>query len=86
MGDGADADVGQPCQPLGQQAQDDTLAGAGVAVDQGETALADLRMLDTPAELLDARRHKQRRSRHVGRERIELEPVEGEQCLVHAGS
>ena len=86
MIDRADRDVGQSRETLGQQAQGDALAGARIAVDHREAAFADLGVLDAPAEVLDPRRHIDRLGRQFGREGIPLQPVQGEQFLVHAGS
>ena len=85
MVEGADGDVGQARQALGEQAQRHALAGARVAVDHGEAALADLRVLDAPAEVLELGRHVERLGRQLGREGIPLQPVQGQQFLVHAG-
>ena len=44
--------VGHALETLGEQAHDDTLAGARVALDQGEAALAHQVVLDAPEEVL----------------------------------
>jgi hypothetical protein len=77
-------DVGKPLEALGEQAQSDTLAGAGIAMDQGETALAHVLVLDTPQEVLDRSGDAQSFSGKLLRERVPFEPVEGEQRLAHA--
>jgi hypothetical protein len=48
MGERADGEVAQAGEPLGQQAQDHALAGAGVAGDEREAPLADVTLLDAP--------------------------------------
>ena len=62
------------------------LPRARVAMDHGKAAFADLRLLDAPAEVLDTGRHIHRLGRQFWREGIPFEPIEGQQCLVHAGS
>ena len=52
MIDDAHVDVGQPGEAIGEQAQRHTFARARIAVDHREAALADLRVLDAPAEVL----------------------------------
>ncbi|CDQ09482.1 hypothetical protein AFERRI_30128 [Acidithiobacillus ferrivorans] len=81
--DGSDGQVRQLRQALGQQAQYHALAGAGIALDQGEAPFPDQGMLDPPAEVLDLWRDVDRINRQVRREGIPFEPVEGEQGLVH---
>jgi hypothetical protein len=51
--DGTNGQVWQPGQTLRQQAQDDALAGAGIALDQGEAPLPDQSMFYPPAKVLD---------------------------------
>jgi hypothetical protein len=53
MLDGADDDVGQGAEPLGEQAQGDALAGARVAGEHGEAAVGDAE-LDAPEKLSTA--------------------------------
>jgi hypothetical protein len=53
MREGADGEVAHPCEPLGEHAQHDALAGAGLARDEREAALAHVAVLDAPAERLD---------------------------------
>ena len=76
--DRADSQVGEFLEPFGQQAQHDALAAARIAVDHGEAALANLRMLDAPAEALDLRRHVNRVDRQFRGEGVPFEPVQGE--------
>ena len=78
-----DGDVGKPLEALAEQAQRDALAGAGIAMDQGETALAHVLVLDTPEEVLDRSGDAQGFSGKLLRERVPFEPVEGEQRLAH---
>ncbi|MNC93477.1 hypothetical protein D3C83_101130 [compost metagenome] len=40
MVDDADGEVGESSEPLGEQPHDDAFAGAGIAVDEREAALA----------------------------------------------
>ena len=51
--DGPDGEIRQLRQALCQQAQDDALAGAGIALDQGEAPLPDQSMFYPPAKVLD---------------------------------
>ncbi len=76
--DGADGNIGDLLKVFGQQTQDDALAVARIAVDHGEAALANLCVLDAPAEVLDLGRHVDRLARQFRREGIPFEPVEGE--------
>ena len=71
-------------EPLGEHAQHDALAGARITVDQGEAALAQIRLLDAPAEVRDLRREVQRFAGYLGGERIELQTIEGQEFWVHA--
>jgi hypothetical protein len=60
-----DLDVAQIGQVAGQDPQRHGLAGAGIASDQGEAALAHL-VLYPPAEVLESRKPPQRLDRDVG--------------------
>ena len=51
--DDTDGDVRQFFKALSEQAQDDALATARVAMNHGETTFANLRMLNAPAKILD---------------------------------
>jgi hypothetical protein len=82
----ADGEVRQARQSLGQHTQHDTLAGTGIAVDESEAALAQMCLLDAPAEVLDFRGAVQRFGRYLRRERIELQPVEGQELRVPQSS
>ncbi len=73
-------------QQLAERVIGNALAGAWVAVDHREATLLDLGVLDPPAEVLHPRRHINRLGRQFGGEGIPLQPVEGEEFLVHAGS
>ena len=73
--DGADDDVGQGAEPLGEQAQDDALAGAGVAGDHGEAAVGDAE-LDAAEEGVDGGRDVERLGGDVGAEGVVLQAVE----------
>ena len=64
MVDDTDREVRQACEPLGEQAHDDAFSGPRLAMDQGEAPLAQVRLFDAPAEVLDLRRHIQRLGRH----------------------
>ncbi len=75
--DHADGEVGEPGQPLGEQPHDDAFAGAGVALDQREATLTQVRLFDAPAEVLDLRRHVERLDRHLRGERVPFEAIEG---------
>lgn len=86
MAQGADGNVGQARESLGEKAQDHALAAARIAVDHGEAALVDLSLLDAPAKALHLGRHEDRLGGQFGGEGIELQPIEGEQFLAHVGS
>src|ERR1700676_4601879 len=60
MMDDADREVRQASEALGEQSHDDALAGTGVTMDQGEAPLAQVRLFDAPAEVLDFGRHIER--------------------------
>jgi hypothetical protein len=57
MLDGADQDVGQRAEALGQEAQRDALAGARVAGEHRETAVGDAE-LDAAQVAVDGRRRR----------------------------
>ena len=84
--DDADRQIRKPRQALGEQAQYHALAATGVTGDQREAALAQVRLFDAPAEVLDLRGLVERLGRHIGGERVELEPIKGEQLRVHGES
>ena len=73
-------------KPLGEQAHDHAFAGAGVALDEREAALAQVRLFDAPAEVLDLRRHMERLDRHLRGERVPFEAIQGQEFLVHTAS
>ena len=75
--------IGQAFEARGEQPQHHALAGAGIAMNEGEAALAHMGLFDAPEEVLDLRRHEQRFGGQLGREGIPLEAVEGQQGLVH---
>jgi hypothetical protein len=50
MRQGADSEVAPAGEPLPQEPPDDALAGAGLAGDERKAALADVALLDAPAE------------------------------------
>jgi len=78
--DRTDGNIGEFFKPFGKQAQDDALAATRIAVDHGEAALANLRVLDAPAEVLDLPGHVNRIDRQFGREGIPFEPVPLRSC------
>jgi hypothetical protein len=53
MSEGADRDLAERFEPLGQDAEHHALAGPGVAGNKREAAFANQSLLDTPAEALD---------------------------------
>src|SRR5215469_6630826 len=83
MGECPDGEFALSRQPLGEQAEHHTLAGARIAADQREAAFTHQAVLDAPAEAVDLAGLQQRFSRKVGRERVEFEAVEAEQLLIH---
>jgi hypothetical protein len=83
MMDDTHAQVAESGEALGEQAHDDAFARARVAVDEREAALAQVRLLDAPAEVLDLRGHIERLGRHVGGKGVPFQAVQGEQSLVH---
>lgn len=86
MMDDADREVRQASQTLGEQAHDDTLAGTGVAMDQGEAALAQVRLFDAPAEVLDLRWYIERLGGYLRGEGVPFQAIQGQQLLVHTAS
>ena len=83
MREGADGEIGQPAEPVGEEAEGDGLAGAGLAGDEGEAAFADEALLDAGAKELDLRRHEQGFQRQLDGEGIPLEAIEGQEFLGH---
>ena|ERR1700747_1101074 len=83
MGECPDGKLALSRQPLGEQAEHHTLAGARIAADEREAAFTYQAVLDAPAEAVDFAGLQQRFSRQVGRERVEFKAVEAEQFLVH---
>jgi hypothetical protein len=51
--DDADGEVGQAREALGEHPHDDALAGAWIAMHQGEASLSQMSLFDAPAEVLD---------------------------------
>src|SRR5581483_1231848 len=86
MVDDPDREIRQARETLSQDAHDDALAGTGIAVHEGEAALAQVSLLDAPAEALDLGRHVERLDRDLRDEGVVFEPVEGQELLVHVGS
>jgi hypothetical protein len=84
-GEDAGGDVGQRGQVMGEGAQGDGLAGAGVAGDQGKAALAH-QAFEAPAEVLDLGRTPEGLDRDVGREGIPLDSEQGQQLVGHVCS
>ena len=83
MRERADGEVAHLGEPLGEQAQHDALAGAGLAGDEREAALAHVALLDAPAEGLDLGRREQRLGGDLRGEGIPLETVQGQELLGH---
>lgn len=81
--DGADGEVRQPGEALGEQAQHHAFAGARFAVDHRKAAFADLRLLDAPQEVLHARGDIEGLDRQLRGEGVPFQPVEGEQSRIH---
>jgi len=77
-GDDTGGDVGERLKVVREQAQGSGLAGAGIAGDEGEAALAH-QGLHAPAEVFEWGWSPEGLDRDVGREGIPLEPVEGMQ-------
>ena len=86
MAEHADGQIGALGQPVGEHAQSDAFAGAGVAVDQGEAALAHLGLLDAPAEVLQLRCDEQRFGGEFRREGIPLQAIQSQQLMIHSDS
>ncbi len=86
MGQHTDGQIGESGQALGQQAQGDTLAGAGIALDHGEAALTHQGLFDPPAEVLQLRRDAQRLERQFGGEGVPLQAIQSQQLMVHGES
>ena len=76
--DCANGDIRQFFEAFGEQAQDDALAAARIAVNHGKAAFANLRMFNAPAEVLNLRRHIDRFGWQLGGEGIPFQPIEGE--------
>ncbi len=74
MLDGADQNIRQGAEALGEHAEGDA-AGAGIAGDHGESAVGDSR-LDAADEAVDGGGGEERVGRHVGPEGMKLETVE----------
>ncbi len=83
MMDGRHGQVAHARQAIREQAQRHALARAGVAMDHGKAALADLGVLDAPAEVLHARGHVDGLGGQLLGEGIPFDPVQGEQFVVH---
>ena len=86
MGERCDAQPLGALGALGEQAKGDALAGAGLAGDEGEAALAYQMLLDAAAEALDSRGGHEAVERQVGGERVPLQAIEGEQLAIHQRS
>ena len=86
MIDRTDRHIGQARKTVGQEAQSDALPGPRIAVNHRKAALPDLRMLDPPAEVLYPGRHGDRLGRQFRGEGIPLQPLEGQEFLVHTQS
>jgi hypothetical protein len=83
MGQGADRDLAQAAEALGQHPERHALAGARVAGDEREAPLADVALLEAPAEVVELRGREQGLARQLGREGIPLQAVQGQPRLGH---
>jgi hypothetical protein len=84
-GEDTDGDVGQCGQMMGEGAQGDGLAGAGIAGDQGEAALAH-QVFEAPAEVLDFGCAPEGLDRDLGRERVPFDAEQGTAKTKGSGS
>jgi hypothetical protein len=82
--DAADEDVGQRAEAIGEEAERDALAGAGIAGEHREPAVGDPE-LDAAEVAVDRGRREKRIDRNVGAKRMELEAVQGQE-LAHESS
>jgi hypothetical protein len=78
MIDGADGEIREPGEALGEQAQHHAFAGARFAVDHRKPAFADLRLLDAPQEVLHARGEIEGLDGQFRGEGMPFQSVEGE--------
>jgi hypothetical protein len=78
-----DGEVRLAFKAVGQRAQHDALAGAGISLDQGEAAFADMDVLDTPEEVVDLRREVECFAGQLGAEGIPFQAKLGQQDTVH---
>jgi len=76
MAEHADGQIGPLGQSVGEHAQGDAFAGTGVAMDQGEAALAHLGLLDAPTEVLPFRGDEQGLGGEFGREGVPLQAIQ----------
>ena len=83
MIDGADGEIREPGEALGEQTQHHAFAGTRFAVDHRKPAFADLRLLDTPQEVFHARGDVERLDRQFRGEGMPFQAVEGEQSRIH---
>ncbi len=75
MLDGADQNIGQGAEALGEHAEGDAFAGAWIAGDHGEAAVGDSE-LDASDEAVDGGGGEECIGRHVGTKGMKLESVE----------
>ena len=82
-GEDADAEVLQPIEAVGEQAQGGALAGAGLAGDEGKAPFAGETSLDPAAEVLHGFVGEQGLHRQLRREGVVAEVEEGQRLAVH---
>jgi hypothetical protein len=83
MIDGADGEIRESGEALGEQTQHHAFAGARFAVDHRKAAFADPYLLDAPQELLHARGDVEGLDGQFRGEGMPFQAVEGEQSRIH---
>jgi hypothetical protein len=61
------------------------LARAGLAVDEREAVLPQVRLLDAPAKVLQLGRDIECLDGHLGAEGIPLQPIQGKELVISCG-